>query len=536
MPAGEPFHREGGEVALETVVGRVITLLTDMETGILHLGDEVQALEICRNHIVVYYAVVERGAFLWDALSTHLPIRRRGLLARVHRTVELIHQFLLQGVADLGHIAALTEANHAEILRQADGLRDRYNQELTEEKAASIELGLRAAVTEPRLLDQVRRHGNEIVTEGRRVTGAYHELIGAIHNAFDERRVREADVMQRASTWLGASVALLGVVTVLDATMDLQVDSVAAHLGHPTTFAWLSLWLAASQVFILIMVVLWWIRWLGRLGSGRFRKLYDGRRLRVGRQVEGGLGGSAELRAVSPAPWARRRFRLKQLLLGRPTSVWKFLKDTSTDNLERLRMALDPRRVPDSDDQWDTHDQDYTAQFAWLWDTASEIDHLLRHDRVRRDIRSLGRQIEQWGLHALLLTERARRMHRYSLPRLTCLYRAVTLITAESVVRAALDAGQEPGPFRPVSFLEMSYVARPNMNAVAQVDFMLSMTRLGFTWNESGRIDDWLHRRDFASARHALNEIYTLGLRPGMTIAERELTLAVIDGRRVTTA
>jgi hypothetical protein len=478
--------------ALEEHTGTVIELLTDLEAEAAHRLYEVQAdLEIWSNHLKVYNAVVERGAMLWDALSTHLPIRRRTKLGRVHRTVELQHQFLLQAIADLGQIAALTRLRLAEIRIAADELQDDYNLTITE-RHAPRRPGLRAALTETGLFEDVKRHGDEVVRETERVQAAYDDLIRTISSAFDERRVRESDVLQKAGTWLSISVALVGVVTILDVTVDLKSGPgarVAEWLGGADTFAWLSLALGAVQILVLLWAVAWWVGRVGVLGSSVFRDLYDGRRLR--RWLHRSLNRLSSVRSGRLGRWLARPYG----------SVWQFLKDTSTDSLERVAR--------DEATDWDRYDRRYAGELARLWDDASPTGRWQRDDRVGRDIRGLAHQIEYWGLHALLITERARRMWRYRLPSLTCLYSCCDRIEG--------------------SFLGASYL--PAVSIVAGVDFTRTLERIGFTWAQASEILAWLTARRFPTAADALAEIDRLGLAAQMDDRQRARTLAVIHGR-----
>ena len=60
------------------------------------------------------------------------------------------------------------------------------------------------------------------------------DLLRTIGYAFDEWRVRESDVVQRLSGALGVFLALIGVVTVLDATVALKPANSATIFGGGT--------------------------------------------------------------------------------------------------------------------------------------------------------------------------------------------------------------------------------------------------------------------------------------------------------------
>jgi len=189
-----------------------------------------------------------------------------------------------------------------------------------------------------------------------------------------------------------------------------------------------------------------WVMRLGTLGSHGFRSLYDGS--------------------------AIKRY-----------GVWHLLKDCSTDSLEAFR-----RTHPVSDAAaWHEKDVRLAEQFAKMWDRATQMCRLGRSNRMGRDIAGLSHQVEQWGMHALLLTERARRMHRYRLPRLTCLHRCV----------AWLDG----------SFLALNELASSRVTMVSEEELERALRAAGYNRDDVRRIDDWLRGQRFGSAGEALRQI-----------------------------
>src|SRR5262249_52479137 len=148
---------------------------------------------------------------------------------------------------------------------------------------------------------------------------------------------------------------------------------------------------------------------------------------------------------------------------------------------------------------------------------ATEEAQTRRHFHSNTDIEHIGYQIEQWAVQALLFTERARRMYRYRLPVLTCLYRCCGLIRD--------------------SFLKLSYVSPEKM--VADVDFYRCLALLGFTPTDTQAIDEWLRLdanapdglRDFASAAEALLHVRKLGLSSTMDADARQSTMDVVHNQ-----
>jgi hypothetical protein len=480
IPGGHPYVYDESPEVLELEVATTVTTLTDLEVASAsRLLAAKFDLEIWRNHLEVYAAVVERAAFLWDAVSTHLPIRRGYKLGQAHRAVELLHQMLLQGVADLGHITTLIRQDTAKVAEVADDVWDQYNAKITERHSAR-ETGLVAALTETGLFAHVKREAGETAAEATRVKTAYEDLLGAIAHAFDERRVREVDALQKFNFLLGAALGSVGLVSVLDATVAMKPQE-----GPPMTLfggdlwwghlAVATSWLLGVLLIVVGTAVLSRTTMIGRLGSQRFRAIYDGRaiRRRLGHRL----------------PWD-----------DPPWGVWHVLRDISTDTLERLAKDAGPV-------DWAALDLSLATEYATAWDEITQLPRPQRHYRASRDIRTLSQQIEQWGMHALLLTERPRRMYRYPLPTLTCLFRAAERVDG--------------------SFLGVAHLSRTNM--VAYEDLTRSLARVGFTGDEIRRIDQWLTTQRYDSAGDALQRILALRLRAGMTDEQRRAALAVVS-------
>ncbi|SCE94125.1 hypothetical protein GA0070214_103454 [Micromonospora chaiyaphumensis] len=450
----------------ENAAGIVIALSELEATSGSELYTVERDLEIWKNHLQVYTAMAERGAFLWDALSTHLPMRRGRALNEAHRAVQLLHQILLQGVADLGHLRALTRASSASIDAAAERLQDDFDTKLTELHGRSV-LGLRGAITETGLFARVRQHGAEIVEQSSWVKSRYDDLLAAITSAFDERRVREADVIQKGGVVISLAVGLVSLVTVLDATTDMKTPrDVASTPGAPADANWLrwlhdqalgllsrhanetALFSLACGVAVLGVALYVWVRFRssGRLSSRQFRRLYDGSRGR--------------------------------LVMPNGHGVWHFLRDASTDSLEDFlgrarRQSATPEDARDNRQRWAELDDALAGRFADLWDRAAPMG-VRRQDRVRSDIKALARRIEHWGIHGLLLTERPRQLHEYVLPRLICLYRFCIQW--------------------PDSFIEK--VGRQNRpkSLVPDSEFVRAMQWLGFQRDQALEFDRHLHR------------------------------------------
>ncbi|MGH3655110.1 MAG: hypothetical protein ACRDUA_00475, partial [Micromonosporaceae bacterium] len=120
---------------------------------------------------------------------------------------------------------------------------------------------------------------------------------------------------------LGAALGAVGLVAVLDATVQMEPPD-----GGPLTIFggngwWGEVSVVASWVLgVLLVTVGTWVlsrtTLIGRLGSPRFRAIYDGRAIR--RRIRHNL------------PWA-----------DPPWGVWQVLRNISTDSLERLAKRVD---------------------------------------------------------------------------------------------------------------------------------------------------------------------------------------------------
>jgi hypothetical protein len=490
LPGGTGPARHPQDADLEYRLADTIARLTELETeGASRLLAIKADLEIWRQHLNVYSAVADRAVFLWDALSTHLAIRRRAELSATHRAMETLHQILLQAIGDLGHIATQINEARADITEIADDLWDRFNAKLTERHPPS-RVGLRTGLTETGLFGHVDREAREIAEEAQRVKGAYDDLLQAISFAFDERRAREVDALQRFNYGLGLAVAMVALVTVLDATVDMELKDVFPSLMDPNLVSRIAVGVSWGLGAVLVIVVANSLirTWkLDKLGSRTFRTLYDGRRIRrwLARKVW-------PARSDHQAPVRHRTLRP-------PRGVWQMLKDMSTDVLETQAF---------SEHDWEAEDRGLAEEFAIMWDEVTAIKGVVRRNGPGRDITALSRQIERWGIRSLLLTERPRRMYRYPLPTLTCLFRCCE----------KLEGWQPSRPYsRPVSLM-------------ATEDFDRSLTRLGFRGRQIRRIDEWLTGpgRSYPDAATALRTVLTLNLKPLMTAEERRATLRVV--------
>jgi hypothetical protein len=461
------------ESPMEQNIADVITKLTDLEAeGSSRIISIKGDLEIWHNHLRVYNVVAERATFLWDAISTHLPIRRRSQLDDAHRAVELIHQFLLQTVGDLGHIAALIRQAGADIEDVVLRVSGQYDSAIMERHLAE-QTGVRAALTQTGLFAQTRREAQDVAAEADRVKQACDDLLQIISHAFEERRVREADVLQKYGILFSIFLGLGILIEVLDATVkNLEgTDLVSGLLGKglpgiASNFIWFT-----GVVFTLFLLrMLWRFRSVGKLGSREFRRLYDGPRYR---------------RVFGRWKWLGRLMAGFGKQENPRHGVWQVMKDISTDRLERESEKPEHEGPP----TWESLDRQLAEAYATTWDAVTAMGDPKRSDHAGDDIKALAGKIEQWGMHSLLLTERARSMYQYPLPALTCLFRCSDRIKG--------------------SFLQLGYL-KTRTSMLATEDLNRSLARLKFRPDEIGAIDRWLTSREYENAKEALGEILSI--------------------------
>src|ERR1700751_340852 len=94
-------------------------------------------MRITRNHLEVYRGVAGQAVTLWDALARLLPDARRHRLGLVPRSIDMLHQALLQGVADLDHLARKIDGVRSHIEFTAEDVGDRFDRQLEHPQAAT---------------------------------------------------------------------------------------------------------------------------------------------------------------------------------------------------------------------------------------------------------------------------------------------------------------------------------------------------------------------------------------------------------------
>jgi len=381
-----------------------IGILTNLEayaaSQLRGLDSRLQTLE---NHLLIYQGAAEQAGTLWDALARLLPDSRSSdwelarlvrsipkrrsdpknqespRLEMVHRSIEMIHQTLLQGVADLDQLVRNIDGTQSQIDRTADEVADRFDRELYHTsllaEGASLRDSLRGGY-----IDRLHRRVREASSSAARVTDSYRTLLGTIGMAFDERRVREGDRLQRASVWLAAAFGLLGLSGVAQATLPVLPTMTPLEVD----FLQGILWSVTGIVVLALLVQLRNLPNVGRVATRRFEQPYR--------------------------------------------EIRRFLAEASTDHLEEFRRQhiFNVRSNTGRTEFWNDLDKRLCQKFIAAWKTADQYQKEAAKEQDPYGDKALRSRVEAWTLQTLLLTERPRDFSRYPLPYLTCLYRVLT--------------------------------------------------------------------------------------------------------------
>ncbi|MBC6460923.1 SAM-dependent methyltransferase [Actinomadura sp. HBU206391] len=374
-------HAGNGSVPKDDAYRQVVTTLTEFEAraaaAALELHGVDDDLSVWRTHVRVYESVAREAATLWDALALHLPIRRRGELEKAHRAIALVHQTLLQGVADLADLVSHVEALRSEVDELEEGFADLVDERVAEQPLAAPTMGIGESLAQMARLSRLRRLSGAVAKDAQRVNEQYKDLLNSIAHAFDERRVRELDVLQRGSFSLSLAVASVTIVAVLD--FILNIKSTEPMVGP---WRWAAIVFAVTLAFGVVGTAgaaVWAVRRARDISSAQFRRRYE--------------------------------------------KVLSYLRDSSTMELDRFRSATGDIRG-DGLPTWSQRDRELAGRLAALWDEATAgAPQPFRERSPGRDIGRIAGDIEQWMLRALLLTERPRMLWNYRLPTLTLLYR-----------------------------------------------------------------------------------------------------------------
>ncbi|MGH8901138.1 MAG: hypothetical protein ACRDYA_05520 [Egibacteraceae bacterium] len=320
-------------------------------------------LDMYSSHLRVYGAVVHQAEEFWDQLALHLPVTRG---SRVHKLIELVHQTLLQGIADLDQVAIQADEALRTVERSANDLKDQFDRSFTERgwSGLSNAPSIRSSLTETGYFDKAKRQARRVRENALQVQYSYRTLLEGITRAFDERRVRGTDVVQRVGIGLAVIVA---VFTFLPEAVNAILTRLPGHraLILPSV--------AGTVLFVLLglLVLLWGWR-LSVLGSWSFRRHH--------RQIRAFLAECA----------TERLTRLRN-------AGWKRVAEKLNDDPAVEGAAWDEFFA-----EWDRRDRALARQCAEILDVLA-YDEVYRpswSDRPPR-VKDLARQVERWALKAV---------------------------------------------------------------------------------------------------------------------------------------
>ncbi|MGH8896411.1 MAG: hypothetical protein ACRDZ4_05150 [Egibacteraceae bacterium] len=381
----------------ENEARRLARELTDLEaSAAAQLFEVVTSLDIYASHLQVYEAVVHQAEEFWDQLALYLPVTRGRRLSRVHRLIELVHNTLLQGIAELDQVAIQANKAKRTVERSANALKDQFDQKFTERPLPVLAEAppISYSLTKTGYFDKAARQAERVHKDAEQVQRSYKTLLDGITLAFDERRVRGTDVLQHVGITLAILVVVFGFIPeALNAMFTTGWDR--AQLVLIGRFG-------AAGFVLSGLLVFWWVRRLSTLGSQRFRRSHN---------------------------------QLRLFLADCATERLTRLRD---DGWERVRTTLDGQPADEERAwdkffaEWDGRDRALARQCAKILD-ALDRDGGARSGRSRQRSRlsDLASRVERWSLRALLVSERPRQFRQFALPRLTFLYRFYPMVNSE---------------------------------------------------------------------------------------------------------
>ncbi|MGI8799379.1 MAG: hypothetical protein ACR2GE_08845, partial [Pseudonocardia sp.] len=316
----------------------------------------------------------------------YFPMAHGRDLDEPHALAELLHQILLQGIADLELVHTKAHQLRAMIRTEAEGLVEEFDRHFIELPVPGAE-PIRESVRRGGYVARTERLTAETCENAGRARDTYEALLEGVTYAFDERRVRLTDKIGLVALGFGLMVALFGFVTEpWGAFLQLEWG------GKPH----LVVLAGAAVVFF-------------ALSLGAY--LYARKRLGV-------LKTSAE--------FTEQYEDLRQYLVA-----------TGTDRLRRFRSQQHDELAEQPKDEsvpakqwwapyfrsWDELDKQLAAECATVLDRLTRFTVAAKRGREPTELEDLRARIERWALVSLFITERPRSFHGFSLPRLTLLYR-----------------------------------------------------------------------------------------------------------------
>ncbi|MGH3874660.1 MAG: HEPN domain-containing protein [Pseudonocardiaceae bacterium] len=464
------------EIDQENYLRLVVQRLSDLEAdAATRLFDIVTDIDMYRSQLNLYQKIAAEGLALWDQVALFLPVARGTRLGGVHRLIELIHQIVLQGIADLEQEAADAQQTIERIEVVANDLMDQFDRKFTERPVPG-RLAIRDSLVKAGYFDKARRAAKSVHEQSRHVRATYKALLDSMTYAFDERRVRETDVLQ----WVALSLAIaLGAVSTWNEFLSQYITTwdVGPWVGF-----------GGVAIIVVIIAVLLMRSRRSRLTSSRFNRRF------------------AELQdllaACSSDHLVRLRAADEQDSLNALADDKRRSDEAGTESRHQIVATAQEQARERHAKYWRLLDKKLAEKTAALLDDLSESPPT-RHDPAQSlpkvKLGELNERVEDWALRALLVTEQPRKFHRSSLPLLTFLYRFFPIISGKPSQESDWSAAE---------------------SQVSDYDFRLTVEN--HCGGEPGNVPTltrWGHRkvRELPSASEFVKELQRIGLSGHMT-------------------
>lgn len=467
----------------EQLTGDVISGLVRSEVEVAAALYEADGrLTVLEHYARVYNAFAEKAASLWDALAMHLPMSDGRTLDEVHKIIQLMHQILLQGVVDLEWAEGEIERTLGDLSERKARIEEQLRRDLPGDPLRGWPTTVGQSLFNSGYLDFESRHLREAARTIKAINRNCTELLNSMMLAFDERRARELDRLQRSNSLLSGVLTILTLISVLDFTFDASLVVHGTARAVPLVVSWL----------IEIGVLAWVIaqartfRRDAQLASAQFKALYD--------------------------------------------RVRRFQRTVSTDQLASTmrahRAAIGsgrhtPAEEAAAEQAWAEFDAELVDQLAGIW---QDIEKLAAREPAADttqpavvqtpqsdELAQLRLRVEIWGLQSTLFTERPLYLHEYPLPGLVCAYAMV------STRRASLMQSPLFGDV---------------YNAVSELDVLRTLRQVGYPIRDARRFHQWL--TDDHDNRHPIGDelarIRDFKLRPHMPEGDRDAILRRVLG------
>lgn len=493
-----------------------VLALTELEIQVSTLTFDIDTdLTLWENYVRLYASSADRGAALWDALAMHLPVAEDKTLDKVHNAIALIHQTLLQSVADLNYVATKIDSAGASLIRRAAELQGEFDGRIAERRAIGSPDS--AALGEHSDIGFERRRVAQACAEVERVRSNFRGLFDSITKAFDERRTRETDQFAKQNLTLGQVVGFIALLNLVGLLTPFLLAISSPGQAVPGSLPSAGFWLLFSGVVLFVVVVflfgLFYFRsGIGlrvRLGDEEFQMLYpelrDFLRKVSTAELENLKRGLTNALAPGqplpePAAFMRKASSLVSEFLGSAESISLPAGACLPDRRAALQAGLEVT--------WNAVDENLSALLERTWGSVYSVHGAARHSNPSDDVDALLSNVGHWTMKSMLLNERPPELYRFDLPQLIALY-------------CALSASED-------SFLRTTSYAEP-VTAISAIDMGFVLQGLSFPPTEFGAIHRWLGRaRPGMSAEDIAKDVRRLGLRNGMDDGERDRAIGVV--------